>query len=124
MDKVTVKKDELMKLVQKNRDGHKAIFDEAVEGYRKAAEKLLEKHLAAIKKGSLTTVYVNMPRPVNHTKEYDRVIAMLQMSIADEIEVNEKDFAMYAMDDWSWKQEFLRTNSEYSSSAMAAFTEE
>ena len=124
MEKVTVKKDELIQLVTKNRDGHKAIFDEAVEGYKTAAEKILDQHLKAIKKGSLVSVYINLPRPVNHTKDYDRVITMLKMSVDPEVTISQQDFAMYAMDDWSWKQEFLRTNSEYSSSAMAAFTEE
>ena len=122
MEKVTVPKGDLINLIQMNRDGHQAIFDEAVEGYRKAAEKLLERHLAAVKKGSLAAVFINLPRPVNHTKDYDRVLTMLKMSIGDTIEVTQEDFAMYAMDDWRWKQEFLRTNSEYSASAMAAFS--
>lgn len=123
MEKVTVKKEELIKLVEKNREGHKAIFDEAVEGYRVATQKILEDHLTAVKKGSLAAVYISMPKPVNHTKDYDRVITMLQMSIAPEIEVSQDDFAKYAMDDWHWKREFLTTNAAYSVSATTELGE-
>lgn len=117
MDQVKVKKADLIVIMRENLAGHQAIFDEAVVGYQKAAEKILEKHLARVKKGSLARVYIDIPVPVNHTREYDRAIAMLGMSVEDEVTISQRDFASFAMDDWQWKREFIETNSAYSLTA-------
>lgn len=119
MHRITVKKDDLRKAIQKNRDGHRAIFEEAVEGYRKEAVKLLEGHIARIKSGKVLRVSVSLPEPSDHTSDYDRILAMLDMSVDDEILLDENDFAAYVMDDWVWKSQFITTNSAYSAMARS-----
>lgn len=96
---------------------HRAIFEEAVEGYRKKVTELLEDHLQRVKEGSLLHVYISLPQPSDHTSDYDRAIAMLDMALEEEIMVDEKTFAQLVMDDWGWKGEFLSTNSAYSMTA-------
>ena len=79
MRAIRVDKDDLLKKVQTNRDAHRGIFEEAVEGYRKRSVEILEEHIQKIKAGKLEEVYVRLPRPSDHTKDYDRVIEMLEM---------------------------------------------
>ena len=117
MDKVTVRKDDLAKAVQANRDEHRKIFEEAVDGYKKRAVQLLEEHIARIRTGKLERVAVSMPVPEDHTHDYDRVLKMLEMSTADEIELDEHRFAQYVMDDWQWQRQFLTDSSAYSAMA-------
>ena len=117
MNEVTIKKDEALAKLHENRAAHKAIFDEAVEGFRKQAVKFLRDEIKRISAGEVKRVVINMPRPVDHTRDYDRVIAMLEMSVDEEVTVTQYDFASYIMDDWEWKREFLTTNSKYSVSA-------
>ena len=122
MRAIRVDKDDLLKKVQKNRDAHRGIFEEAVEGYRKRSVEILEEHIQKIKAGKLEEVHVRLPRPSDHTKDYDRVIEMLEMHEDTSIEIDEDHFASYVMDDWSWKNEFLATNSTYSATAKRLMT--
>lgn len=117
MDKVKVRKDELLESVRANRDAHQAIYDEAVAGYKELAKAELKKHLRDVDRGAMQVISVMLPAPVNHTKDYDRVITMLEMSVDDEIELHEDEFAQYVMDDWRWKQQFLTSNAAYSATA-------
>jgi hypothetical protein len=118
MEKVTVRKEDLVKAVQANRDEHRSIFEEAVAGYRKRGIELLEEHIARIKTGKLEQIRVTMPVPQDHTHDYDRVLKMLNMSTADEIELDENRFAQYVMDDWQWQRQFLTDSSAFSASAL------
>lgn len=120
MQEVTVKKADLQKKVQENRAKHQQIFEEACEGYQAEAEKLLEQHLRRVREGKRRVVNVMIPVPVNQLKDYDRVLAMLEMSVADEITLNAHEFSQYVMDEWSWKGQFLTSNSTYSGTAQAS----
>jgi hypothetical protein len=120
MDKVTVKKNDLLAALRQNREAHRDIFEEACEGYQAEAIRLLEEHLQRIRQGKRVQVHVILPVPADHTKDYDRVIRMVEMSVDDEIDLEASDFASYVMDDWRWKRDFLATNSTYSASATRA----
>lgn len=122
MERVTVRKGELLTALRENREAHRAIFEEACDGYQAEAIRLLEGHLERIKSGKRVTVYVQLPEPVDHTKDYDRVIRMVEMSVDNEVELEAQDFASYVMDDWRWKAAFLTTNSAYSASATRALS--
>lgn len=117
MKDITVRKSDLLEKLQENREQHTKIFEEAVEGYKTRAVELLEDHIRRIKNGKLERVQVMLPVPENHVHDYDRIIAMLEMDINDEIEMEEHEFKAYVMDDWAWKQQFLTSTAEYSAAA-------
>jgi hypothetical protein len=48
---------------------------------------------------------------------------MLEMALANEVELSEEDYQQYVMDDWSWKEELLTSNARYSSTASAMLNE-
>lgn len=121
MKTVTVDKSQLTGMITNNRAAHRKIFEEAVEGYKKEGIRLLEEHVERIKKGDLVEVYVRLPRPEDHTADYDRVLKMLEMHTEIHVEIDQESFASYVMDDWTWKRQFLATNSAYSGTAMSAF---
>lgn len=118
MRQVTVTAADLKKTVQKNRDEHRAIFEEAVEGYKKRAVEILEDHIARIKAGKVERVSVSLPVPQDHTADYDRVIKMLDMSVDDNVTLDEQAFAEYVMDDWGWQKQFLSDSAAYSRMAV------
>ncbi len=120
MKSITVKKATLLERVQVNRDKHRAIFEEAVVGYRKQAVGMLEQHITRIRQGKVVAVQVYLPTPEDHTRDYDRVLAMLNMAEGTTVEVTEQEFSQYVMDDWAWKRQFLASNSTYSVTAAAA----
>lgn len=117
MRNMRFKVSELNDKIKANRDQHRAIFLEALEGYKKKVLEELEKHITAIREGKVQAVYVNLPQPEDHTKDYDRVLTMLSMCTENAVELNEVEFGQYVMDDWNWKRKFLASNSVYSASA-------
>lgn len=119
---VRIEKTTLLETLNKNRAAHRAIFEEAVEGYRTQALALLDRHIADIKANKLIRVHVVIPAPVDQTKEYDRVIEMVKMNTFEHMDLDEHEFAQFVMDNWEWKHNFLLSNSTYSRTAMAAIS--
>ena len=115
-----VRKDKVLEIVRKNRDKHRGVFEAAVEGYRKRAEELLGAQLALILDGKTPELRVILDRPRDHTRDYDRVITMLELDTREELLLDERTVAQYIMDDWQWKREFLRMSTAYAASATEA----
>lgn len=115
--KITVQKSALLEVIKKNRDTHIAAYEEALEGYKKEAVRLLQVMLKEAKAGEVPPPshndYVCLARPTDHRKDYDRVISMMEMSEADQIVVTEKQYARYALDEWEWSNAFTEVASSY-----------
>lgn len=114
---VKVRKSQLLERVQSNRENHRKIFLDAIDGFRQAMVEELETRLAQVKKGKLVEMSIRLPVPEDHTPDYDQVIEMLEMHTGDELEIDSTDFANYVRDDWAWKRQFIATASNYSTLA-------
>ncbi len=71
------------------------------------------KNTLSARDGGEIKLGINLTVPVDHTKDYDRVIRMLTMSTADEITISESQFTQYVMDEWNWKAAFVGTTAMY-----------
>lgn len=114
MQKVTVKKVDLLEKVKQNREEHLAEYKEAKEKMVEEIRNYHEQQLLVINSGSIEfdTNY-NFLEPENHEKDYDQVITMLEMSTEEVIELTNHEFAQYVMDEWGWKDAFKMINSTY-----------
>lgn len=110
---VTVRTSELLERVQHNREEHRKIFLEAVEGFRTAMIDELEARLARVRAGKAVEMSIRLPVPEDHTVDYERVLDMLGMHTSDELEIDAADFANFVRDDWAWKRQFIQTASNY-----------
>ena len=124
MEHIKVNKAELISTLEQNRTRHRQIFEEACVGYQKAVIKELEAQLKRAKEGIRRSMIISIPAPVDQTKEYDRAIAMMKMSVDNEVMLSERDFQCYVLDDWDWKQKFLTASSVYSRRAAIALNED
>jgi hypothetical protein len=113
MSKVTVKKAELLAAIRKNRDTHNTTFLSAQEGYRAQAIEELDRMLKDAREGKKIRRSVELVEPEEHTRDYDRVIRMLEMSTAEEIMITEKQFSQYVLDEWGWMHAFAQSTSRY-----------
>jgi hypothetical protein len=104
---------QLLEAIKENRNGHRDLFLKAVEGYQTEALRMLKDHINKIKSNKLYPVFINLPVPEDHTKDYDRIIKMIEMDSRAEIELTESEFKMYVMDDWNWKAQWTTSNSAY-----------
>lgn len=117
MKDVTVNRDELLVILKNNRSKHRAIFDEAVEGYQQKALETLNQNIEALRQNKHYRISFHLTPPEDHTKDYDRAIRMVEMSLNAQVVLDEEDFMQYVQDDWVWKRQFLVANSAYSGTA-------
>jgi len=120
MKELTVPKDDLLIRLKQNRDDHRAIFEEALTGYQAESEAELQQQLELLRAGKRRDIRIIKVVPRDHTSDYNRAVAMIEMALGDTITLSERDFAQYVMDDWGWQGEFL-SNSYGSGTASDQF---
>ena len=113
MNTVKVKREELLTKVRSNRDAHRTLFLKAQEGYRKLVIEELDRMLADAKAGRPIARSINLVEPADHTEDYDRVLAMLEMSVDDTVILGAEEFSQYVLDRWTWSRFATSTNKSY-----------
>ena len=113
MQKVNVKKTELLETLRVNCDHHREEFLVALECYRLEAIEVLEEAIDDAKKGKRIMTATHLTEPMDMTREYKKVIKMLEMSVDEEIELTNTEFQNYVCDDWSWSGAASLSNSAY-----------
>lgn len=113
MENITVEKKQLIAIVQGNRDNHRAKFEAAYGNFKVEVEKQLRKRLEQVHAGKVPNLTFALPVPMDHTKDYDRVLRMLELSVDDQIVLSEYDSKMYVMDEWDWSSQFAATTANY-----------
>ena len=109
MQQVTVKRSELLERLETNRSQHRDLFLKAQDGYRAQVVRELEAMLKEARDGKRIRRTVQLQEPVDQTREYDRAIAMLSMSVDDVIELSARDFQCYVLDQWDWADDRVVT---------------
>lgn len=115
MKQITVKKDELLKVLKDNRKEHQNLVWKAQEGFKIAAKEKLEELLEQVKKNKLVEFFTlhELNQPMDKTEDYDRAIQMLEMEVEDEVKVSESEFRCYVQDKWGWTDQMLLSNTKY-----------
>src|SRR6267142_6362455 len=113
MHTVRVKRTDLLEKIKTNREGHRALFLKAQEGYRLDVIAELEQHLKDARERKKISRTLSLPEPQDHTEDYDSVIAMLEMSVEEIIELDAGSFQQYVLDKWIWKRATDITNMTY-----------
>lgn len=111
---VKLKREELLPKIKANREQHTSLFQQANAGYQGAVIAAIQKALELAQAGGDLGKYLELPpSPEDHTKDYDRVIAMLEMSVDETLTLPATQFARYALDEWAWSQAFAGTVALY-----------
>lgn len=118
---------QIIEKVKENREKHIEAFKESMRGYHIEIQEQCEKAIAQFEKVAKKaekgktvehkdmSYYIGASKPESHQAEYDRAIAMFEMARSDLITLNEESFARYVRDEWDWKDDFIASNSYYSS---------
>lgn len=120
MDQVTVDVEKLIHQLEKNKENHKKLYEEALEGFTKDAEATFAKKLNEVRNGNLKNLWVTLQAPQDNTKEYEVAIGMLKMHTNRTTLLTRKQYQNYVMDDWSWTDQWLTANCKYSVSTSGA----
>lgn len=129
MQQVTVNRISLIEKVKANRAAHAVAFKTAMAGFQGAVRAALKKWDNALNhpmQGRLDPELLDskqhceavseigrLREPQGHLEEYDRALAMLDMSVDETITLQVHEFQQLVMDEWCWKQDFMKTSATY-----------
>ena len=99
--------------VTRNMESHRALFEKALKGYRRRLIEELERRLEDVKKGRHIEQSIRLPEPQDHTDDYKRVILMAEYDLSDTVELSEREFSQYVMDQWDWTDAFSASTEAY-----------
>jgi hypothetical protein len=112
MNTVKVNVYNLLEKLESNLGKHKMEYDDMMLNYKLQSIAALQVSL----NNFTTDIFefaVTPRKPVEHIKDYQRAILMLQMSVEEIIELTEREFSELVMDEWQWKHEFEMTKTLY-----------
>ncbi|MCP1651661.1 hypothetical protein [Pseudomonas nitroreducens] len=103
---VNVSRVELISALKGGRERHAIDYATAAQDYEDAAIKFLSDALKRAKKGDLSDIHFKLPKPENHTGDYDEIIAMMEQSVDSTISLDSPSFRAYFLGEWDWKRGF------------------
>jgi len=113
MFKINISKKTLILKLKENRKQHRDIFLRAQEGWKLKVITLMEVNLQAARDNKGIHTYINLHEPKDQTKDYDRVLGMLEYSTDDTIELDESQYNCYMLDEWTWSVADTATKNTY-----------
>lgn len=117
-----INKELLLEKMRANRTEHRDEYLQAAKKYRQAVVDELRKRANKIARnadendpGKIDDIdpFVHLPVPVNYTEHYDKAIAALQWHQADEVELEQREFERWVLNDWEWKAAFAANTQSY-----------
>lgn len=114
MDTVKVKKEEVLLVLNENRAAHKAAFDEANANYRADCVTAMRKRADEIEGGADIDTLFTLPKPEDHSDDYDDAITALEHHQDDVVELDfDGDFQKWMLNKWHWDRSFLANTMSY-----------
>lgn len=114
MQTVNVNREELLKVVKANSIQHQKDYAVMIVEYKRellmAMDALKEKTLE-IDSGFSTVI--DLTEPQNNSKEYDKVLSKLEMSVDEIIVLDDREYEQYVLDNWSWSSRFNLSKTSY-----------
>ena len=122
MESVKMNRLKLLEIVKENKEKHIKEYADAVEEYKACVLELCKKNLNVAKKGDLAELSRLAPMPMKPTSyehEYFKAIRMMELSVEDELVVQEEIFNQLVLDEWYWKSSFTATKMSYGNVSSA-----
>lgn len=136
---ITVDKKELIDIIKENKTKHIQAYKEAVKAYKiEATEKIAElkdalkkfgrdaakelnENQKKVDEGSIDANFsiappflaLNLVTPINNSDNYDKIIKMFEMEVADKVELTQQEFNEYVHDETQFAQEAMVSNATY-----------
>jgi hypothetical protein len=121
MEKINVKKADLLKKLETNLVLHKTVYEESMVAFKRNYLSLLGE---MVKKGKKNKFEFNiaLQKPQNFTQNYKNAIYMVKMDCRDIIVLSEEEFMKYVLNKWEWMRTFrsaYMSNTTYGISGMS-----
>lgn len=116
LNTVVVRKAELIDVLEKNLETHKAQFVNARKMYKDALIKKLQQSLQDARKDRLDHLAFFLPRPPeSNADRYEGLIQQLKMDTRTDLVLTQEEFRMYVLDQWAWAKKLNDQVTSYKS---------
>jgi len=122
MKKVRADVDNLLMILKENREKHSKALEEITQNYREKVIIQLERSLRLAKEGGKIITCLDLEKPLNMTKSYDRAIGMLEMSVDKVVEITQEEYSNFVLDRWHWSSSVSSSSSSYNTSSTSSST--
>jgi len=109
---ITIDKNQLITTILENKNNHIKDYKEAVKAYKIEAKKQLQQATQDLKDGKLK-IKLNLITPVDRSLDYDKVVEMFKWEQKDSIEITQKEFNEYVLDETQEALQAKMLNSSY-----------
>jgi hypothetical protein len=117
---ITVNKTDLLTILTRNRDKHRTVFEDSLKGYKQRMIDILQDEIRQLERGRIPDIRILYSRPEDHTRDYNRVIGMLEMDKNPEFTLDETTYRQYVDDDWSWKRQWAKMSNTYATQSYTS----
>ena len=117
MNLTLVKRDDVLHILLKNRQRHITDYAETMLNRQIDILTALKKAVKDVSAGKEVTE-LSFPLPEDNTKVYDAAIRKLELEQRNELELDAQTFERWVMDEWHWKDNFVRTASVYNAKVL------
>lgn len=114
METVKISKTDLIAKLTENRAAHVAVVKEAGIKYRQKCVDAMRQRADQIEAGADIDVYFSLPKPEDHTEDFDDALAALQWEQGTDVLVSREDeFKKWVLNKWAWERSFMASNASY-----------
>ena len=106
MENMVINRAKLLEILSLNLDIHKKLYEEAIIAFRDNYLSKLEEFRKKFDSTGECTLDFGLRKPESREKDYQRVIRMVELEVRDKIELSEREFARYVLNDWEWMDIF------------------
>lgn len=121
MEKINIKRRELLKTLEHNLITHEKLYQASTKAFKKNYISLLSRMAKDGMKDKFQ-FHVPLSKPQNFAQNYKDAIKMVQMDCRDIIILSEQEFMRYILNKWEWMSSFKSTfysNIHYASSGRS-----
>lgn len=113
MNEVEVEKSKLIETLHANRRQHMTTFAEASANYRTSVVLAMRDRADAIAGGAEIDTHFELPKPEDHTEDYDEAIQQLEWDRQSYVKLDTQQFRQWVLDKWRWELAFLSNTASY-----------
>lgn len=106
LEKTNISRNKLKAKLEENLNDHKELYAEALRVWKDDYQKYVKEFASKVKGGDFKQSFYPPTKPTSYAKEYEQVIAQLDMSSDENIELNRNEFRQYVLDEWSFNPSF------------------
>jgi hypothetical protein len=121
MDFTNIERDKLLTKLRENRETHSNEYIKARKKWRAEVKKKYVALARAVREtkdedsfpDDVATPLKELPKPQQFLNSYDLAIARLEVEVRDVVELDERDFQRYWLNDWEWRGQFAASTQNY-----------